>query len=269
MGCAPAPASRRRMLSPGRRRYVTRSRVVSITPSPSRSRWSTTRVGSATTRAAIPAEAGSYPASRSSRAIRSNATRTACCASTRRVPHAEAASPDWSMPSVAAMRRAVRDMATSISASECPRSPIRVSMTHPRPRRVSSSTSRSRDRRRRDTYPLGAGAAVAVSGHGGTKDQVEGQPHRSREGQEEDGQEDHQGDAAPEGAVPRGMRPGEDDHDHEADDEEDLSRDQIEEYGAEVIALLAAVEAQAAGRTALAEIEPVLERTGAAAVGTA
>src|SRR5215475_7004302 len=193
--------------------------------------------------------------------MRSNATRTACCASTRRVPHAEAASPDWSMPSVAAMRRAVRDMATSISASECPRSPIRVSMTRTLGRHASP--------RQCPDPGTGAGATVAVSGHGGTKDQVEGQPHRSREGQEEDGQEDHQGDAAPEDPVPRGTLPGEDDHDHEADDEEDLSRDQIEEDGAEVIALLAAVEAQAAGGTALAQIEPVLERTGAAAVGTA
>src|SRR5712692_7474065 len=120
-----------------------------------------------------------------------------------------------------------------------------------------------------DTYRSGVGRPLEIPGDGGTEDQVEGEPERSGEWEEQQGERDHEGDTAPAHGLPRRIRPRPHDHEEEADAEDGLGGDEIEEERAEEIALFAPVEAEAARRPALAQSEPGAGRARAAAARAA
>src|SRR5438132_10685615 len=117
-------------------------------------------------------------------------------------------------------------------------------------------------------YRSGVGGPVEVPAHGRAEDQVEDDPERSGEWEEQQGERDHERDTAPAHGLPRRVRPRPHDHE-EADAEDGLGGDEIEEERAEEIALLAPVEAESANRAALAHGEPGAERARAAAVRAA
>src|SRR5260370_24929026 len=57
-----------------------------------------------------------------------------------------------------------------------------------------------------DTYRSGVGRPLEIPGDGGTEDQVEGEPERSGEWEEQQGERDHEGDTAQRMACHGGVR---------------------------------------------------------------
>src|SRR5437879_11976061 len=101
-------------------------------------------------------------------------------------------------------------------------------------------------------YRSGVGGPVEVPSHGRAEDQVEDDPERSGEWEEQQGERDHERDTAPAHGLPRRVRPRQHDYDEEADAEDGLGGDERDEETAEEIAIIAPVEAESANRAALA-----------------